>query len=203
MEYIEVRALDVNPFSSTGISADQMRFLDVFLLYCLLQDSPQLDTEQQKLTEQNLRKVVAEGRRNGLELMDGEQPRLMLDWAEQLFAEMMPVARWLDQAYQTEDYQTTLKQQYLCLLDPSKTLSGQILQQLLASGQDNGNLILKLSEQYREQLLKQPYQYYSEADFIAAAADSLQQQADIERSDVLSFEEYLKQYFAEVPVCKG
>lgn len=203
VEYIEVRALDVNPFSSTGISADQMRFLDVFLLYCLLQDSPQLDTEQQKLTEQNLRKVVAEGRRNGLELMDGEQPRLMLDWAEQLFAEMMPVARWLDQAYQTEDYQTTLKQQYLCLLDPGKTLSGQILQQLLASGQDNGNLILKLSEQYREQLLKQPYQYYSEADFIAAAADSLQQQADIERSDVLSFEEYLKQYFAEVPVCKG
>ncbi len=32
VEYIEVRALDVNPFSPVGIDADQMRFLDVFLL---------------------------------------------------------------------------------------------------------------------------------------------------------------------------
>ncbi|MDX3773291.1 glutamate--cysteine ligase [Chromatiaceae bacterium AAb-1] len=202
VEYIEVRSLDVNPFSSIGITTEQMRFLDIFLLYCLLQDSPSLSAEQQDQTEQNLRKVVTEGRRNGLELLQDQQPRLMLDWAEQLFAEMMPVARWLDQAHGGGDYQDTLKQQYLCLLDPGRTLSGQLLQQLQNTGLDNGELMLQLSEQYRQQLVQQPYQYYNEADFVAAAARSLEQQTEIEAADTLSFEQYLKQYFAEVPVCK-
>ncbi|HSU43521.1 MAG TPA: glutamate--cysteine ligase, partial [Casimicrobiaceae bacterium] len=40
VEYIEVRSLDVEPFSPVGIDALTMRFLDVFLLHCLLADSP-------------------------------------------------------------------------------------------------------------------------------------------------------------------
>ena len=36
VEYIEVRALDVNPFSATGINVEQIRFLDIFLTFCML-----------------------------------------------------------------------------------------------------------------------------------------------------------------------
>ncbi|MCJ8268303.1 MAG: glutamate--cysteine ligase, partial [Psychrosphaera sp.] len=42
VEYIEVRILDTNPYLPVGIDAQQIRFLDAFLLYCLLSDSPQL-----------------------------------------------------------------------------------------------------------------------------------------------------------------
>ncbi|KKK72673.1 hypothetical protein LCGC14_2901520, partial [marine sediment metagenome] len=35
IEYIEIRALDVNPFAATGIDIEQIHFLDVFLTYCL------------------------------------------------------------------------------------------------------------------------------------------------------------------------
>ena len=42
VEYIEVRALDVNPFSEVGISKEQIQFLDVFLVYCVLKGSPDL-----------------------------------------------------------------------------------------------------------------------------------------------------------------
>ncbi len=50
VEYIEVRALDVNPFSAVGINAEQMRFLDLFLIYCLLEQSPDLSAEEQTVT---------------------------------------------------------------------------------------------------------------------------------------------------------
>ena len=45
---IEIRALDVNPFSDVGITARQMHFLDLLLLYCLLQPSEEMTWEQQQ-----------------------------------------------------------------------------------------------------------------------------------------------------------
>lgn len=201
VEYIEVRALDVNPFSSIGITAEQMRFLDIFLVYCLLEDSPALSASAQQVTEQNLKKVVTDGRRNNLELLQDGQSRLMQDWAEQLFADMMPVAKWLDEVYQSDRYQAVMRQYYLSLLDPAQTPSGRILNHLLSSRQDNGHYMRELAERYREQLLAEDYQVYSETEFSSAAAVSLTKQQQIEASDTLSFEQYLAAYFAEVPAC--
>ena len=201
VEYIEVRALDVNPFSPVGITAEQMYFLDVFLLYCLLSDSPSLSAAEQAITEQNLKKVVTDGRRTNLELLQHNQPRLMQDWAEELFADMMPVAKHLDNANGCNRYSGALKQFYVSLLDPAQTFSGQLLNQLLAKQQDNGSFILQLSAQYREQLTQQPYQYYSEQQFVQAAELSLQKQQQIEQQDDMSFEQYIDKYFAEVPQC--
>lgn len=201
VEYIEVRALDVNPFSAIGITAEQMHFLDVFLLFCLLQDSPQLSAQEQTVTEQNLKKVVTDGRRNNLEIMHNGQPRLMLDWAEELFADLMPVAQYLDSAYNSTNYVSAVKQFYMGLIDPAHTFSGKLLQQLLTSQQDNGSLMLQLAEQYRQRLQQEPYQYYTEQQFVSAAAESVAHQLMTEQQDTLSFADYIAQYFAEVPKC--
>lgn len=199
VEYIEVRALDVNPFSSVGVSAEQMRFLDVFLCYCLLQESPELSHEDQLVTEQNLKKVVTDGRRQNLELMQHGAPRLMLDWAEEIFADLSAVAAWLDQAHGGSCYQDTIKAFYLSLLDPANTYSGRLLKQLLAAQQDNGPFALAMAEQYRQQLLQRGYQYFDEQALIAMAVQSHQKQAEVEAADTLSFEAYLQDYFAPKP----
>ncbi len=201
IEYIEVRALDVNPFSSVGISAEQMRFLDIFLLYCLFEHSPLMSSVEQAQADQNLRKVVTDGRRLNLELVQEGQPRLMQDWAEQLFADLMPIARWLDQVHATPEsqtpYQNVMKQFYLSLLDPAQTFSGKVLNQLLAAQHDNSSVSLQLSEQYRQQLLDSDYEYYSTAEFERMAVDSMAAQQQIEAGETGSFDDYLQQYFAE------
>lgn len=204
VEYIEVRALDVNPFSPIGITGAQMRFLDMFLLYCLLEESPDLDAEAQAVADQNLKKVVTDGRRLNLDLDYHGQPRLMQDWAEEIFAELSPIAAWLDDAYQSVDdeersYQAILKQYYLSLLDPARTLSGKMLAMLQANQQDCGSVNLQLANTYREQFLSGDYQYYQPEDFHRMAAESLREQQQIELSDTLAFPEYLQQYFAEKP----
>ncbi len=66
VEYIEVRALDVNPYSSVGIEKSQIRFLDLFLLNCLLQPSQPTDGAEEAEISANLNSVVLEGRKPGL-----------------------------------------------------------------------------------------------------------------------------------------
>jgi hypothetical protein len=46
VEYVEVRLMDLDPFEPIGITAQSLRLLDVFLLHCLLADSPP-DTPQE------------------------------------------------------------------------------------------------------------------------------------------------------------
>jgi len=198
VEYIEVRSLDVNPFSPVGITAEQMRFLDVFLLFCLLEPSPAMSAAEQALTEQNVRKVVTDGRRQSLELLDGEQPRLMLDWAEQLFAELMGVAKWLDDAHGDDSYQAVLKNLYLGLLDPAQTVSGRWLGLILSQQRDHGCYALELSGRYKAELQQQPYQFYSEPQLQQMAATSIAEQQQIEAADELSFDHYLQNYFADL-----
>jgi glutamate--cysteine ligase len=197
VEYIEVRALDVNPYSPVGITAGQMRFLDLFLLYCLLEKSPDLSAEEQAVTEQNLRKVVTEGRRQNLDLNDQGQPRLMLDWAEQLFADLMSMANWMDTAYGSDTYSAVIKEFYQGLLNPNLTYSGKLLNTLLAQQNDCPSYAATLAEQHRRQLAAMDYQFYSEADFNQMAEQSWQEQDQIEQSDKLSFDQYLEQYFTD------
>lgn len=68
-EYIEVRCLDVNPFSEIGISAEQSRFLDVFLTYCALKDSPECDLDDQHRIQKNYETAVTQGRDRACEVM--------------------------------------------------------------------------------------------------------------------------------------
>ena len=40
VRYVEIRALDVDPFSPIGIEEDTMRFMEAFLIHCALDSSP-------------------------------------------------------------------------------------------------------------------------------------------------------------------
>ena len=170
----------------------------MFLIYCLLEKSPDLSADEQAVTEQNLRKVVTEGRKRNLDLIENGQPRLMLDWAEQLFADLMPIADWMDAAYGGDAYRAVIKEFYLGLLDPNQTYSGKLLSRLIAQQQDSPYHALALAEQYRKQLAAADYQIYSEAEFEQMAAVSLLEQQKIEQADDVSFDQYLERYFTDL-----
>jgi glutamate--cysteine ligase len=95
VEYVEVRCMDLDPFEPVGINADTMRFLDVFLLHCLLSDSPPDSPEELVRLGNNQHRTAARGREPGLTL-DGEGGEVpLLDWAAQLLDECRPIAeRW-------------------------------------------------------------------------------------------------------------
>ena len=62
VEYVEVRCLDLNPFLPVGIDSQEARFIDVFLLYCLMAPSPNDSKRESASMGRNQLAVVEEGR---------------------------------------------------------------------------------------------------------------------------------------------
>src|SRR5690606_13124270 len=77
VEYIEVRLLDLNPFLPVGIDEEEIHFLNCFLLFCLLRDSPLSDRSEYREIDANLQAVVRRGRDPVLCLQQQGQPRLL------------------------------------------------------------------------------------------------------------------------------
>ncbi|TMN94221.1 glutamate--cysteine ligase, partial [Pseudoalteromonas sp. S407] len=120
IEYIEIRALDVNPFADTGIDLTQIRFLDVFLTYCLLKASPHMDWQEQGQTQENLDRVVNQGRDPQLQLQRSDESVSLQQWAEDIFTDLAKVADYMDQAHGSDDYQHTIAELQSWVSDPSK-----------------------------------------------------------------------------------
>ncbi|MEM0515959.1 glutamate--cysteine ligase [Pseudoalteromonas sp. YIC-827] len=195
IEYIEIRALDVNPFADTGIDLQQIYFLDVFLTYCLLKASPQMSWEEQTQTQENLDQVVNQGRNPELMLVRNAQEVSLTQWAGDIFAELALVADYMDMAHGVSHYSETVNELATWVDAPEKTTSGRYMAKLLAANTDNGVFALELAKEYLEQHQKWQYHSFDKAYLQQQAEQSVVAQKEIEAADTLSFEAFLDDYF--------
>ncbi|ERI52517.1 glutamate--cysteine ligase, partial [Pseudomonas sp. EGD-AK9] len=98
VQYVEVRCLDINPFLPLGIDLSESRFIDAFLLFCALADSPLLEGGECRSCTDNFLKVVKEGRRPGLHLQRDGRPVELKTWALELIEQIRPLAELLDRS---------------------------------------------------------------------------------------------------------
>ena len=96
VEYIEVRCMDLDPFVPVGIQAQTMRFIDIFLLHCLLQHSPPDTPDEIAALGRNQHRTAAFGRQPALKLERDGHDVLLTDWAAELLAQCRPIAAALD-----------------------------------------------------------------------------------------------------------
>ena len=194
IEYIELRTLDVNPFAPFGVDLAQLRFLDLFLVWCLLRPSAELTDEEILRNRTNMNRVTLEGRRPGLMLETDSGEKLLPELGKELFDELALVAQLLDQAYGKVTYQLALKEQREKLSDPSKTLSARFLNLLLEKNMDNGEFGRQQAESFHQLLKQEPLRYWEKNYFIDEAEASLVKQSELEADDHQLFDDYLKQY---------
>ncbi len=197
IEYIEVRCVDISPFSAVGLDAAQMRFLDTFLLYCLLQESPDCDDEEQHRQDANLDAVVNTGRQPGLQLNNSGKDVPMTQWAQQLLKAMQPIAALLDQAHQSSDYSASLQDQLAKVADAALTPSARVLREMRDRSLPFFRLAMAYSEQWAEYFRARALPSEVQAAFENETALSIQAQNAVEESDDISFEQYLHNFFAQ------
>jgi len=197
VEYIEVRALDVNPFVDTGISLEQVYFLDIFLTYCALESSPLLDCDKQNDYEKNMDEVVVRGRDPKLLLTDQGLLKSVAQWGDELFTKMENVAKLLDKGYQSNKYTDALSQEWKKLHDPNLTPSAQILAVVNNNSQTLTQFTLSKAKQYRTESITRDYQCYDEHYFIKQSELSRHKQKEIEQADTVNFDQFLQQYFSK------
>jgi glutamate--cysteine ligase len=198
VEYIEVRCMDLDPFEPVGINAQTLRFLDVFLLHCLLQDSPPDTPAEIAELGRNQHHTAAHGREPGLTLERGGRPVLLADWAHELLGECATIALALDAAHGTEAYSAAVAAGQAALAAPSTLPSARVL----AAIENHFDLrytafIRHQAEATREQLLALPWPAEHQANFEAMAAVSVRRQQALEAEDSMDFETFRQHYVSE------
>jgi glutamate--cysteine ligase len=197
VEYVEVRCIDVDPFSPIGIDAAMMRFLDIFLLHCLLSDSPPDDPEELVRVARNQHRAAQYGREPGELLIRGDARVPLVEWAAQLLAECEPIASALDAAHHSSDYGKALASARAALANPASTPSARVLKEMAAK-HDNvfKSFALAQSRRHRDTHLRARLSDEVKARYETMAKDSLASQRIIEHADTESFEAFLKNYLA-------
>jgi glutamate--cysteine ligase len=197
VEYVEVRLMDLDPFEAVGIAAPTMRFLDVFLLACLLHDSPPDTPEEIRAIARNQHTVAARGREPGLLLDRGDGQAALADWGREIVDGCEPVAAALDAAHGGAAHRDAVAAARLLLDDPSRTPSARVLS-AMARNHDNRYLQFGIVQSllHAGHLRGLDLPAASLASFEEMARRSLAEQARIEAADPLDFETYRQKYLA-------
>lgn len=195
VEYVELRALDVSPFDPVGVNQRQLRFAEVFLVYCLLADSPLADRAEYDANARNHAAVALRGRDPALELGRLGEAVALRDWALELLDGMAGVATLIDGG-QARGYAEAVAEQRELVLDPALTPSARLLADLRETQLPLFTYAMNLSRGYRDYFrdLDPALNHHAAALAAESRASAVRQQA-IEAADELDFAAYLAAYF--------
>ncbi|HEY1437282.1 MAG TPA: glutamate--cysteine ligase [Casimicrobiaceae bacterium] len=199
VEYVEVRLMDLDPFYPIGIVASTVRLLDVFLLHCLLCDSPPDTAQELCAIVLNKQRVASRGREPGLRLTRGSEEVTLAEWGGEVLAECEQIAAALDAATGGNLHRDALSAAVAAVDDPASTPSARVLQ---AMARDHNNsyvhFALAQSRAHRDAIMKLPLSEEVANRFALQAHESIVEQRRIEAGDAVPFETYRQQYLAPI-----
>ena len=190
--YIEIRSLDVNPLISLGIDKPQIHFLEAFLLFCLLQDSATISTSEQFDIDNNDNLVSHKGRQPGLKLRNNGMDILLQDWGKEIFSGITECSTLL-----TKEHQNSVQKMLIRINNPDLTPSAIMLEEMQQKELGFFEYIDKFSHQNKELYRSKSIDkgYFVELEELAIS--SHQKQLKMEAEDILSFDKFIEEYFAD------
>lgn len=191
--YVELRAVDINPYNAMGIDEDTAGFLESLALYCLLSDSPSISDAEQEMIDYNQNEVVNRGRDSELMLRTLQGEVRFSEWANQHLTQILALAKQLDQAEDVSLYQKAVQTMIARVENPELTLSAQMIKDIEQAGsvRQFGEL---LAEQHQQIYASQSLSVDKLHHYQQLATQSVEKQQQLEQSDTMSFADYVAQY---------
>ncbi|MEE4298719.1 MAG: glutamate--cysteine ligase [Pseudomonadales bacterium] len=197
VEYVEVRCMDVNPYLPLGIDAETIHFVDVFLLHCLLTDSPDDSPEEIEAQQRNRTTVVERGREPGVQLETLTGPRVLVEWGEALLADCARVAAALDRVRGDDAATRSVHLQRQRMADASLTPSARILAEMGERQVPFFRVAMDASQRHAEHFRAVDLGAEDIARLERASRDSLTEQARIEAADEIDFATYRRRFIEQ------
>ncbi|MCP4979094.1 MAG: glutamate--cysteine ligase [Gammaproteobacteria bacterium] len=195
--YIELRSIDVNAYEPLGISEEQMRFLESFLLFSLLSPSEPYNDAELSEIKHNINAVAERGRDPQLKLRRAGGEVLLRDWANEIFEQMSASCDLLDKDAKVHSYCDALQTQRAKISDPDLTPSARMLAEMAENKEEFYHFALRKSRQHQQWFVQRPLDADKLTDFQHQAQQSIARQREVEASDDISFETFLQNYFAQ------
>jgi glutamate--cysteine ligase len=198
VEYVEIRSLDINIFDPAGINQNTMRFMEAFLVFCLLDPSAEFVDDTFAETQHNQALVAKRGREPGLALIRDGRSIPLKSWATEIVKKVAAVAELIDAQDGTSSYADAISLMLAMVQDPEKTPSARLIQELREANCSFFEFALLEAgrhKRYFSSLARMPDERAGELE--REASESIERQREIEASDEISFEQYLANYFSE------
>ena len=197
VEYVEVRCMDLDPFEPVGISAGTVAFLDVFLLHCLLADSPPDTPEEIAALARNQHRAAESGRQPGLLLERGGNEVPIGDWAREIVQACQPIAAALDAVRGGRSHGDAVAAAAASLDEPARLPSARVLHAMHSDHAGSFTAFVEAcAEHTRQQFLQQPLPAAAQARWAGLAAESVREQQRIEAADTCGFEDFRQRYLS-------
>ena len=197
VRYVELRSLDINIFDPLGISATQCHFIETFMAFCLLQDSPVISDQERQEIDYNLDAVAYRGRKPGLTLQHHGATIELQQWADTLCEAMTAFADTLDKDEDGMPYRQALQAQQAAIADPHKTLSAQVLAGMREHDEGYYHFAQRMSRQHQRYFLDLECDAVQFEAYKKTVKQSLQKQRAMEDSNGESFDDFLQNYFSQ------
>lgn len=194
VEYVEVRCMDLDPLQPLGIDAVTCRFLDVFLLYCLLSESPPDSRRESETMLANQTAIVERGREPGLTLDTEDGGVAAARWASELLDHCAEVAVEIDAVTGNDDHAAAVAEQRHKILTPSATPSARVLASLRELELPFARFAMQRSVAHRDGFDANPLTTERLAELTAMSEASLAEQARLEAADSVPFDAYLARF---------
>ncbi|MYB88872.1 MAG: hypothetical protein F4X93_02790 [Proteobacteria bacterium] len=197
VQYVELRSLDLDIFEPLGINCDQLHFLEAFVIFCLLQESPRIDAAERQAIDSNEINTAHYGRDPALKLTQGQKQVSLQEWGQEILHEMQAICEILDEANSCDDYSAALRQQAAAMEEAALTPSARILHEMRATEEGFFEMASRHSRIHQTRVCKHALSPQDTEFFTDAVQQSVKKQLEIEASDTVSFDEFLENYFQE------
>jgi len=193
IEYIELRVFDLNPFMPLGIAKEDIIFIQIFALYALLTNSPDISPQEQNEINNNVLLTSQKGRDPELTLTNNGHEQLLTSWAEEILTEVLAVAKFLDKNNldNTINYTDSVMAKLETIFDPNKLFSARLLREMQEQSCDYGTLIMHYATQHKTWLANMPEDATLQTEITKIAKQSIIEQKNIESALQENFEEYV------------
>ena len=188
IEYLEIRSLDLDPYLPVGIGLEEMKFIDIFIVYCATSAQSIITKIENRDIYRNNLNVSIKGRKRDLKLIRNNKQIFLKDWANEILDEMNSLAEVLEVDIDIEGYKEKIQFSEL-------TKSSSLLNNFLESKDDFLSYGLTTSLANKEYISRKKCDFSTMNILEKEVATSLEQQKEIEVNDDISFDEYLFNYF--------
>lgn len=190
--------MDLDPFAPIGITPATCRVLDVFLLHCLAEPSPDDTPQEIREWQANQQAVALRGREPGLVLSRNSRQISLRDWASEILRACEPIAAEVDAALGTAAaHREALAEARRRVEHPDSTPSARLLH-AMARNHDNSFARFALIEStlHKGGLRTLDLPREVRERFARLADESLMTQRELEAADDVDFETFRERYLA-------
>ncbi|MEI7841133.1 MAG: glutamate--cysteine ligase [Methylococcaceae bacterium] len=198
VEYVEMRALDLNPFQPLGVDEPTARFIEALLLTCLLMESPEITADELRVNNSNQLIVANNGRKPNVELVKNGETMTLQNWAREILISMQPICEALDSSETNSPYSEALNLQRELVANPDLTPSAKMLAAMREMKKPFACFAVNQSAELAKIFAAQTLDESTRQKFMNLATESHANQRELEAAPSVPFEQFLTHYFSQL-----